>query len=82
MGGAPPGGYPNLGINQLARQLAPGGPFKPHSDVRARAGGILGQRAGMQAALGMRPPAPLGQGRVGSTRNVSDLFRRLPRLPR
>jgi len=81
-GGAPPGGYPNLGINQLARQMAPGGPFKPHSDVRAKAGQALGARAGMQAALGMRPPAPLGQGRIGSTRNVSDLFRRLPRLPR
>lgn len=82
MGGAPPGGYANLGINQLARQMAPGGPFKPHSDVRAKAGRMLGARAGMQAALGMRPPAPLGQGRIGSTRNVSDLFRRLPRLPR
>lgn len=82
MGGAPPGGYANLGINQLARQLAPAGPFKPHSDVRAKAGRSLGMQAGMNAALGMRPPAPLGQGRVGSTRNVSDLFRRLPRLPR
>jgi hypothetical protein len=82
MGGAPPGGYPNLGINQLARQLAPGGPFKPHSDVRGKAGGALGMRAGINAALGMRPPAPLGQGRVGTTRNIADLFRRLPRLPR
>lgn len=82
MGGAPPGGYPTLGINALARQLAPGGPFKPHSGVRAKAGQALGQRAGINAALGMRPPAPLGQGRVGTTRNIADLFRRLPRLPR
>jgi hypothetical protein len=81
-GGAPPGGYPNLGINQLARQMAPGGPFKPHSGVRAKAGRVLGTRAGAQAALGMRPPAPLGQGRIGTTRDVADLFRRLPRLPR
>jgi hypothetical protein len=50
--------------------------------VRAKAGQVLGARAGAQAALGMRPPAPLGQGRIGTTRDVADLFRRLPRLPR
>jgi hypothetical protein len=32
--------------------------------------------------LGMRPPAPMGQGRVGKTRDMGDLFRRLPRLPK
>ena len=34
------------------------------------------------AVLGMRPAAPLGQGRVGKTRDLGDLFRRLPRLPK
>jgi hypothetical protein len=81
VGGPPPypGATPNQGINALARLIGPTPPrapgqskFKPHSDARDKA----------KTALGMRPPAPLGQGRVGMSRNVSDLFRRLPRLPR
>jgi len=82
MVGPPPGpfmpGVPGAGVNALARLLGPstgprgGGPVRPHSDARNRA----------KALLGIRPPAPLGQGRVGKTRNVSDLFRGLPRLPR
>jgi hypothetical protein len=66
-------GVPGRGINQLARQVG-GTPKlpKPHSDARNRA----------KALMGIRPPAPLGQGRIGDTRNLSDLFRRLPRLPR
>ena len=74
----PPGmfapGAPGQGINQLARQVG-GKPKlpKPHSDARDRA----------KALMGIRPPAPLGQGRLGATRNLSPtLFRRLPRLPR
>jgi hypothetical protein len=68
-------GVPGAGINALARLLGPATgprPERPHSDARDKA----------KAALGMRPPAPLGQGRIGKTRNVADLFRRLPRLPR
>jgi hypothetical protein len=74
-----PGATPNRGINTLGRQIGPTPPrppgtplFKPHSGARDKA----------KTLLGIRPPAPLGQGRVGSTRNVADLFRRLPRLPR
>jgi len=69
-------GAPGAGINALARLLGPApgprGPARPHSDARDHA----------KALLGMRPPAPLGQGRVGKTRNMADLFRGLPRLPR
>jgi hypothetical protein len=73
----PPGGFapgvPGRGVNALARQVGatPKLP-KPHSDARNRA----------KALMGIRPPAPFGQGRIGDTRNISDLFRRLPRLPR
>jgi hypothetical protein len=80
--GPPPGGFapgvPGAGVNALARLLGPptgprgGGPARPHSDARDRA----------KAALGIRMPAPLGQGRLGKTRNVADLFRGLPRLPK
>jgi len=76
-GGPPRGlmpGVPGHGVNALASFLtAPMGPrpARPHSDARNQA----------KAMMGIRPPAPLGQGRVGKTRNVSDLFRRLPRLP-
>ena len=81
IGGPPPfaGATPNRGINTLGRRIGPtpqqipGTPlFKPHSGARNKA----------KAMLGLRPPAPLGQGRIGQTRNVADLFRRLPRLPR
>jgi hypothetical protein len=70
-------GVPGAGVNALARLLGPptgprgGGPARPHSDARNRA----------KAVLGIRPPAPLGQGRVGKTRGMADLFRGLPRLP-
>jgi hypothetical protein len=74
-----PGATPNQGINTLGRRIGPTPPrlpgaplFKPHSGARDKA----------KTLLGIRPPAPLGQGRIGSSRNVSDLFRRLPRLPR
>jgi hypothetical protein len=77
--GAPPGGFvpgvPGAGVNALARLLGPPTgplPARPHSDARNRA----------KAVLGIRPPAPLGQGRVGKTRGLADLFRGLPRLPR
>src|SRR5215475_462720 len=81
IGGPPPfaGATPNRGINTLGRRIGPtpqqipGTPlFKPHSGARNKA----------KAMLGIRPPAPLGQGRVGTTGNIADLFRRLPRLPR
>jgi len=81
IGGPPPfaGATPNRGINTLGRRIGPtpeqvpGTPlFKPHSGARNKA----------KAMLGLRPPAPLGQGRVGKTANIADLFRRLPRLPR
>jgi hypothetical protein len=80
---APPGpvgpqgfmpGVPGAGVNALARLLGPATgprPARPHSDDRNKA----------KAMLGMRPPAPLGQGRIGKTRNLADLFKRLPRLP-
>jgi hypothetical protein len=70
-------GVPGAGVNALARLLGPptgprgAGPARPHSDARNRA----------KAVLGIRPPAPLGQGRVGKTRGMADLFRGLPRLP-
>ena len=67
-------GVPGAGINALARQLPRGGSYgekRPHSDARDTA----------KTLLGMRPPAPLGQGRVGKTRGLADLFRGLPRLP-
>lgn len=81
IGGPPPfaGATPNRGINTLGRRIGPTPPqtpgtplFKPHSGARNKA----------KAILGIRPPAPLGQGRVGTTGNIADLFRRLPRLPR
>src|SRR5262252_981708 len=81
IGGPPPyiGATPNQGINTLGRRIGPTPPqvpgtplFKPHSGARNKA----------KTLLGIRPPAPLGQGRVGTTGNVADLFRRLPRLPR
>jgi len=65
---------PNAGINELASRLRGpdfGAP-RPHSDSRNRA----------KALMGIRPPAPLGQGRIGKTRGLADLFRGLPRLPR
>jgi hypothetical protein len=68
-------GAPGAGINALARLLGPATgprPARPHSDARNQA----------KALLGVRPPAPLGQGRIGKTRNMADLFRGLPRLPR
>jgi len=76
-GGPPPppyvAGVPNAGINELASRVGPDfGATRPHSDSRDRA----------KALMGIRPPAPLGQGRVGKTRTLSDLFRGLPRLPR
>jgi len=67
-------GVPGAGVNALARLLGPPTgprPARPHSDDRNKA----------KALLGMRPPAPLGQGRVGKTRGLADLFRGLPRLP-
>jgi hypothetical protein len=75
-GGPPPPyipGVPNAGINALAARVGPDfGAARPHSDSRNRA----------KALMGMRMPAPLGQGRIGKTRNVADLFRGLPRLPK
>jgi len=76
-GAGPAAGYvpgvPGRGINALARRLGPTPKLpKPHSDARNRA----------KAMLGIRLPSPLGPGRIGSTRSTSDLFRRLPRLPR
>ena len=66
-------GVPGQGVNALARAVGPTPKLpKPHSDARDRA----------KALMGIRPVAPLGQGRVGTTRNIADLFRRLPRLPR
>jgi hypothetical protein len=56
-----------------------GPPPAPIGPPPKRAGG---GGKGLAAALGMRPPAPLGQGRVGKTRDMGDLFRRLPRLPK
>ena len=77
-GGPPPppyiAGVPNAGINELASRLRGpdfGAP-RPHSGSRDRA----------KALMGIRPPAPLGQGRIGKTRTLADLFRGLPRLPR
>src|SRR5262252_8918528 len=72
-GGPPPppyvAGVPNAGINELASRVGPDfGATRPHSDSRDRA----------KALMGIRPPAPLGQGRIGKTRGVADLFRRLP----
>src|SRR5262245_14317692 len=64
-------GVPGAGINALASRIAPSEAPRPHSDARGKA----------KALLGMRPPAPLGQGRVGKTRGLADLFRGLPRLP-
>jgi hypothetical protein len=69
-------GAPGAGINALARLLGPptgpqGGPARPHSGARDKA----------KTMLGMRPPAPLGQGRIGKTRNLADVFKKLPRLP-
>src|SRR5215475_9543867 len=66
-------GVPGQGINALARAVGPTPKLpKPHSDARDRT----------KALMGIRPPAPMGQGRIGTTRNLADLFRRLPRLPR
>jgi len=79
-GGPPPppyiAGIPGMGVNTLAREVGPNytvpRPERPHSDARTRA----------KALMGLRPPAPLGQGRIGKTRGIGDLFRGLPRLPR
>src|SRR5262249_34370204 len=73
LGGGYMPGVARRGVNELARQVG-GRPKlpKPHSDARDRA----------KALMGIRQPSPLGPGRIGSTRNISDLFRRLPRLPR
>src|SRR5499427_4857143 len=79
-GGPPPppyiAGIPGMGVNTLAREVGPNytvpRPERPHSDARTRA----------KALMGLRPPAPLGQGRSGKTRGIGDLFRGLPRLPR
>jgi len=73
LGGGYVPGVARHGVNELARQVG-GRPKlpKPHSDARDRA----------KALMGIRAPSPLGPGRIGTTRNVSDLFRRLPRLPR
>jgi hypothetical protein len=66
-------GVPNAGVNALAARVGPDfGATRPHSDSRARA----------KAIMGIRMPAPLGQGRLGKTRHVADLFRGLPRLPK
>jgi hypothetical protein len=76
-GGPPPPGPPP-GLPPGLPPLGPGGPPPgPPLGAAPRRGG-----GGLAAALGMRPAAPLGQGRVGKTRDLSDVFRRLPRLPR
>jgi hypothetical protein len=80
-GGLPPGGPPPA-------PPGPGGPVLPVPGPlgapAARLAGVPRRGGGGAAAamLGLRPPAPLGQGRVGKTRDLGDLFRRLPRLPR
>ncbi len=65
-----------MGVNALAREVGPNysgpRPPRPHSEARTRA----------KTLMGIRPPAPLGQGRIGKTRGIADLFRGLPRLPR
>jgi hypothetical protein len=72
----PPGGLPGLPGGGLPGPLPGGpGPLGPPPPPPAPGGGA-------PAALGMRPSAPLGQGRVGKTRDLGDLFRRLPRLPK
>jgi hypothetical protein len=79
-GGLPPGGPPPA-------PPGPGGPVLPVPGPlgapAARLAGVPRRGGGGAAAamLGLRPPAPLGQGRVGKTRDLGDLFRRLPRLP-
>jgi hypothetical protein len=75
-GGLPPGGP--LGAGPPPGPPLPPGPPPPLTAGPRRGGG----GGGLAAALGMRPAAPLGQGRVGKTRDLSDVFRRLPRLPR
>jgi len=64
-------GVPGAGVNALASRIAPSEAPRPHSDARDKA----------KTVMGLRPPAPLGQGRIGKTRGLADLFRRLPRLP-
>src|SRR5262245_50010997 len=74
----PPGGGPPPPAGPL------GGPGvgSPPAAPAARLAAVPRRRGGgMAAALGLRPPAPLGQGRVGHTRDLGDLFRRLPRMP-
>jgi hypothetical protein len=74
----PPGGLPGLQAGGLPGPLPGGpGPLGPPPGPPPPAPG-----GGASAALGMRPAAPLGQGRVGKTRGLDDLFRRLPRLPK
>jgi hypothetical protein len=82
-----PGGLPPLGPAGPPPPGPPGGMgppppgpvFPPIGPPPTRAGG---PGKGLAAALGMRPPAPMGQGRIGKTRDMGDLFRRLPRLPK
>lgn len=85
--GGPPGMPPPPG-GPLPPPPAPTGPLgspgagPPPAAPAARLAAVPKRRGGgMAAALGLRPPAPLGQGRVGKTRDLGDLFRRLPRLP-
>jgi hypothetical protein len=93
MGGPPPDG----GAPPPAMGPPPGGPPPPPmgppppSPLAALApllapalGPLLaGPRRRTPAnPLGLRPPAPLGQGRIGKTRDIADVLRQLPRLPR
>jgi hypothetical protein len=74
----PPGGLPGLpgGLGPPPGGPGPLGAGPPPGPPPGPPGG------GAAAVLGMRPAAPLGQGRVGKTRDLGDLFRRLPRLPK
>jgi hypothetical protein len=64
-----PGGGNGVGPPPLAGGGPPPGGGPP----------LPGPPGGLGA--GLRPPAPAGQGRIARTRDVADLFRRLPRLP-
>jgi hypothetical protein len=79
-GGLPPGGPPPAPPGAGGPVLPVPGPLGAPA---ARLAGVPRRGGGGAAAamLGLRPPAPLGQGRVGKTRDMGDLFRRLPRLP-
>ena len=72
MAPTPDGGPPPAGPAEAGAGAPPGGGL-----VKALAGAM----GGGGAPGGPRPPAPLGPGRVGKTRGLDDLFRRLPRAP-